>query len=63
MQTYFVTFRCAQYTIQLHFITNIKHTSKKLKNLSYPLTLYGPSLRQKSSKTIKLIIKTAIFEN
>ena len=53
MQTYFVTFRCAQYTIQLHFITNCNdfnflsiitlNSQKKLKNLSYPLILYGPS--------------------
>ena len=72
MQTFFVTFRCAQYTIQLHFITNsndfnffihyIKLTSKKLKNLSYPLIIYGPSLRQKSSKIIKLIIKTLFLK-
>ena len=58
MQTYLVNFRCAQYTIQLHVITSsndfnflsiitLNSRQKKLKNLSYPLILYGPSLRQK----------------
>ena len=47
MQTYFVTFRCAQYTIQLHFITitamilifiyhYIKLTSKKTEKSVLP---------------------------
>ena len=69
MQTYFVTFRCLQYTIQLHFITNsndfnflsiitLNSRQKKTEKSFLPFdTLRASS----STKIIK--IKTVIFEN
>ena len=69
MQTYFVTFCCLQYTIQLHFITNsndfnflsiitLNSRQKKTEKSFLPFdTLRASS----STKIIK--IKTVIFEN